>query len=264
MSDRKKIVIKINRSTSHQNRPSKRSVPKEITEWNIKRILGVLIVIFLGIVMLYYYLGNASNDAVEDSLVEAEQAIENVSSSHEDNKEEYNEKSQPAKSETADGHDNTSAHKEDAMAVAASSETDLKQAPKTPAKLEIATRDKRAEDTVRQTISHHKVTRALLARGMANKEPFKEIKTSIKVRKDKATGVFYFTEIKGMNGRHLYHQWVHEGRLVHKRPIEVRGNHWRVSTSKLFSFTRQGDWTVRLIDEEGKIYNEIRFKVIAE
>ena len=255
MSEPKKIVIKINRVPASQKATSSRSAPDQITEWNIKRIVAVLMVALLFIVVPYYYLDNGLEDSVEEDSAEV-----HYESSDEALNVERKQREAIVKKEVLE---TTVAEKFDKPADISHGDT-AEPLTKPSVKPVQISKEKPVERKIEQSIVHYKVIRALLARGIANKEPVGEIKTSVKVNNDKATGVFYFTEIKDMKGRVFYHQWVREGRLVYKRRINVLGNRWRVSTSKLFRPSSVGNWTVRLIDKQGKIYNEINFKVIAE
>ena len=256
MSEPKKIVIKINRVPAPQKVTSSRSAPHQITEWNIKRILAVLIVALLFIVVPYYYLGNGLEDSVEDDSAEVHHELDEEAS-------DAKKKQREAPAEKGVSEKNITEKELDKLADISVGDI-AEPLIKPSAKSVQISKEKPLERKIEQSIIHYKVIRALLARGIANKEPVGEIKASVKVNNDKATGVFYFTEIKDMKGHMFYHQWLREGLLVYKRPIKVLGNRWRVSTSKLFRPSSVGNWTVRLIDKEGKIYNEINFKVIAE
>ena len=79
-----------------------------------------------------------------------------------------------------------------------------------------------------------------------------------------ATVIYYFTEIKDMKGRIIYHQWLHEGKVVFKSPFKILGKRWRVATSKSLGYSAQGQWIVRSVDKAGKIYNEIVFDVVGQ
>lgn len=256
MSDPKKIVIKINRAPAPQKVTSTQSAPHQITEWNVKRIVGALFVVLLLIIVPYYYLDDELDDLVEDDSAEIHYELnEEVLNTEETQRE------APAGEKISE---KTVAEMEFDKPAGITSGNTAELPAKPSAKSVQVPMDKPVVRKIEQSIVHPKVIRSLLARGIADKEPFGEIKTSVLVNNDKATGVFYFTEIKDMKGHMFYHQWLRDGRLVYKRSIKVRGNHWRASTSKLFSSSSGGNWTARLIDKEGRIYNEIKFKVIAE
>ena len=274
MSEPKKIVIKINRASKQKKVTSSNSMPGQITVWNIKRIVGALIVILLLIVIPFSYLGNGRDDAVKDNSAETDAAtvqkklepeISTIRNKKPElpigNRKQEQSLAHPA-NKAADAIVNTPVNKPSAESAETLSKPTVKSAkPDKPIVQPIKKQVPGGKPKI--SITHYKVTRALLARGISNKEPFGEINAPIKV-KNKTVGIFYFTEIKGMKGRNFYHQWLREGKLVFKRPITVLGNRWRVSTSKLFTPSSKGSWTVRLTDKAGRIYNEINFEVLSE
>lgn len=95
-----------------------------------------------------------------------------------------------------------------------------------------------------------------------NKEPGKGIVSPLTANKDRAIGVFYFTEINNMKGKTLFHQWKRDGKLVYERKINILGDRWRASTSKLITYSKTGSWSVRLVNKQGDIFNELEFEVV--
>ncbi|MCK5830951.1 MAG: DUF2914 domain-containing protein [Methylococcales bacterium] len=106
------------------------------------------------------------------------------------------------------------------------------------------------------------VSRALLSRGMKNREPIDKITSSIHVGQEAAIKLYYFTEIIDMEGQTLYHHWIREGESIFKREIKVLGRRWRASTNKFIQYFNQGEWKVVLENEDGVVLNEIQFEVI--
>jgi len=111
-------------------------------------------------------------------------------------------------------------------------------------------------------LSNKNVVRAVLAKGLYNKEPVGDIVLPLVLNNTEASRVFYFTEIINMKGQYLYHQWLRNGQMVYKRRIGILGNRWRASTNKLIPYSKVGSWTVRLVNKQGVILNEIKFEAI--
>ena len=109
-----------------------------------------------------------------------------------------------------------------------------------------------------------RVVRALLTVGLNNKEPLGNISLPISVTENKAVRVYYFTEIVNMKGQSLFHQWTWNNQIVYKKEIKILGNRWRASTSKMIINSKVGVWNTRLVNKEGVILNEIKFKVVHE
>lgn len=239
MAEQKKIIIKIN----HPNKVKKAGYKPEdeiqITEWNIKRIIIVALIILLLIVLPYIYLDEGQSDNDEQAPAKVEQEFSGENSG------------QAAKPEKVDTDINNSKEGEVDSGIAVAS---------TSSKLNSDSQNDEDESSQR-TERHYQVVRALLTSGIHNHQPMDELVSPIMVTKRKATGIFYYTELKNMKGIRLYHQWLLEGKEKLKTPFLVKQIHWRVSTSKLFTPASEGDWTVRLIDQEGRVYHKLNFKV---
>ena len=105
------------------------------------------------------------------------------------------------------------------------------------------------------------MTRAVLTYGINNKEPAGEIAKAVNVGEKNPTWVYYFTELKSMNGNKVYHEWLKNGVLDSRQELIISGDAWRTSSRKLLADSAKGNWTVRLIDEHGQLLNEKSFKV---
>ena len=108
------------------------------------------------------------------------------------------------------------------------------------------------------------VRRALLTFKINNNEPVGEISLPLKVSKRKSTKVYYFVELTAMKGRTLYHEWLLDGALISKKKVHVSSDTWRTASRQIFTYTAKHNWTVRLVDETGRIINEKHFDVIFE
>ena len=112
---------------------------------------------------------------------------------------------------------------------------------------------------------NNNITRALLTFKINNNEPVGEINLPLKLSKKKSTSVYYFVELTGMKGRTVYHEWLLDGNLITRKKINISDNDkWRTLSRQLFAYTARTNWTVRLVDETGRILNEIHFDVIYE
>lgn len=128
---------------------------------------------------------------------------------------------------------------------------------KTPVKSEIKINKKSAK--VNKNIS-----RALLTFKINNNEPVDKIILPLKLSKKGSTSVYYFVELKAMKGHTVYHEWLLDGALITRKKVNISDNNWRTASRQLFSNSVKTKWTVRLVDENGKILNEIPFNVIYE
>lgn len=252
MTDKRNIVIKVKYPVP--GKEVENFTPKMVTEWNIKRILlaaGVLVFI---LAVLFYVINKYPQENDPDNAELAINTIQEKETPLVEVKEpeiKNQEISQPivAKTNTKIKPANESSKKNKPI-----SNTAVKQEVK-----------KRSSKKVIKDLGYsklnHNVTRAVLTYGINNKEPTGEIAKAVNVGKKNPTWVYYFTELKSMNGNKVYHEWLKNGVLDSKRELIISGDAWRTSSRKLLADSAKGNWTVRLVDEHGQVLNEKSFKV---
>lgn len=244
-----------------------------ITEWNIKRILVALIVLILLIALPAYYLNSSDNSTTtpEPSSV--------TNSNHQDSLKAIVAKRPPIK---VSAHNKTSEPdlaqspikktvlQQKTLTVKPDDQTPTKQLAENSDAEKISEEISDAEtihpsvEIVEQTEAipqNSHINRAQLAEGVNNKEPFGQVKIPLIVNSSKAQSITYFTEISDFKGNTVFHEWLKEGNTIFKREIVIRGNRWRISTSKLFTLNSVGLWQVRIITEQGEILHKIDFLV---
>jgi hypothetical protein len=106
-----------------------------------------------------------------------------------------------------------------------------------------------------------RVRRALLVTAITDKEPRGEIAQTLRIRKATSLTLYYFTELRGMNGKTVYHEWLQDGVSVTKQALPVAADRWRISTQHTFDDQAAGNWAVKLIDEKGKVLHTKNFTV---
>lgn len=117
------------------------------------------------------------------------------------------------------------------------------------------------KDNNKNLHSKSKVSRASLSYGLNNKEPTAEIVRPVVVSNKKPQWIYYFIELKSMAGNNVYHEWLKDGVIVSKQKSHISGDTWRSSSRKLFSDTEKGKWSARLVDENGHLLNERKFRI---
>jgi len=253
MADSNNVVIKINYTESSKS-PYKRSEPETVTEWHYKRIVIALILLVAFIIFPFYYFSNNSVEQQTEkltSVIETKPIANNIPRVVD---------KQPVKINRVKEieiktiiNNPVKAIKKEQLVI------DIKPVEKIKAE-----EKSKPEINPSQDLVDKKIVRALLTTGLNNKEPLDVIVPPVIVNKNKVTGVFYFTEIVDMEGRGLYHHWLWNDRVIYNRKINILGDRWRASTSKLIPYSKAGNWTVRLVNNEGIVLNEIKFKVIQQ
>jgi len=106
-------------------------------------------------------------------------------------------------------------------------------------------------------VSNH-IARALFTNAVVEREPADTV-DSLTTDFDK---IYFFTEIVGMQGKQVTHQWIYDGQVVVEVPFHVGGPRWRVYSSKKLLPSWVGRWTVAVIDETGKKLHEDSFAYV--
>lgn len=68
--------------------------------------------------------------------------------------------------------------------------------------------------------------------------------------------VFFFTELRNMDGSVLTHSWEHKGEVIAEVELNVEGPRWRTWSSKRLTPGMRGSWAVVIINESGDILAE--------
>ncbi len=287
MMEDNKVVIKINYVAGKHPTNNADVRPGVITQWNIKRIVIAVLLVVMMPGSLLYFLWN-KNDAVigidtthdqnitdtdtfstgkqlkdasktqHQSIITQQQGI--VSGAQELNKQ------SGIKPQQLSGFLADDGVKPAQAVIDAGNHKQLKEVGLTEKKhphMDVVEKPETVAAPGKQKFSaaRGRLTRVQLAKGISGKEPLGEIVSPVVVGNDKATGVFYFTELRGMQGETIYHEWLRDGKVVFAKPIKILGKRWRASTSKLMNHSYTGNWTVRLKNSHGQVLNEINFVV---
>lgn len=92
------------------------------------------------------------------------------------------------------------------------------------------------------------VARAQFTTGIEDREPVDDV-DRIGTSRDR---VFFFTELRGLEGRTVTHRWMHDGEVHGSVDFEIGGPRWRVWSSKDLLPDWTGGWTVVVVDDEGE------------
>lgn len=91
------------------------------------------------------------------------------------------------------------------------------------------------------------VVRSQFTRGIKNREPVDDVVTL----PNSVDQVYYFTDIKGMEGKTIVHRWMYDGRVVAEVRFKIGGPRWRVYSLKTLDPASLGRWTVVVTDGSG-------------
>jgi hypothetical protein len=252
MRDKKNIVIRVNYSKSGKKAGSGGPAPKMVTEWHVKRIVLTVIVIGTLVFSALYVFQNPGEQNAEISLSDTG----------------FNASVKPEKKDVYIQESPKLIKPKNKSIVINNIIEAETQKQKPSIKVEVkkkqqtVTSQENVTGKMSAAVINKNVSRALLTDKINNKEPAGELNLPVAVNKAQAVGVYYFTELTGLKGRTLYHEWLNNGEVVFNRRLNILANRWRTSSSKLFTDNDVGNWSVRLIDENERILNKKSFKVV--
>ncbi len=71
--------------------------------------------------------------------------------------------------------------------------------------------------------------------------------------------VIYFSDLRGLNGQTVTHLWEHGEQVMAEVKFEVKGDRWRVWSSKQLMPEWHGEWHVTVLDGAGRALHSERF-----
>jgi len=101
------------------------------------------------------------------------------------------------------------------------------------------------------------VSRALFTIGIDDREPVIMVDS---ISADSYSSISFFTELNGMTGETVTHQWRFDDQVMFEKSFEVGGDRWRVWTSKTLLPDWTGTWTVEVLNEDGSVLERKTFE----
>lgn len=65
------------------------------------------------------------------------------------------------------------------------------------------------------------------------------------------TTVYFFADVRHMEGRTVTHSWEYDGQIIAKKQFKIKGPRWRIYSQKELDPSMTGKWTVLVRDEQG-------------
>lgn len=94
-----------------------------------------------------------------------------------------------------------------------------------------------------------RVIRSTLTSGIVKREP----QDSVLSLGSNEKKIYYFTELRGMKGKTAIHRWQYEGKVMAEIRFKVKGERWRIWSSKNLVPGWTGAWKVSVVGEDGKV-----------
>jgi hypothetical protein len=98
------------------------------------------------------------------------------------------------------------------------------------------------------------VARGQFTSGIRNREPVDRLVLATPLIRE----VYFFTDLRHLQGRTVTHRWEYQGEVVAQKRFEVGGPRWRVNSKVEIAPEQVGKWSVTVIDESGwPLYTEL-------
>lgn len=105
------------------------------------------------------------------------------------------------------------------------------------------------------TLQAGEVSRAQFTSAVDQREPLDQLITL-----DAPTPtITFFTELNDLQGQSISHQWFYNDKVMFEKSFEVKGPRWRVWSTKNLPRGWTGDWTVKVVDEQGSVLRSESF-----
>ncbi len=96
---------------------------------------------------------------------------------------------------------------------------------------------------------HKNISQAVFAKSVKDRVPI-DIVTEV----DNSLGkIFFFTNIRHLKGDKITHRWSYKGKVKAEIDFDIRGNRWRVWSSKNLWHTWIGEWTVEVLNHHNQL-----------
>jgi hypothetical protein len=92
------------------------------------------------------------------------------------------------------------------------------------------------------------VSRAVYTSGVTERQPVDEL-TQVPAALER---LYFFSEVRNLQGQTITHRWEQGGRTVLEVPFEVKAARWRVWSSKEIQPNAVGEWSVAVVDQNGR------------
>ena len=92
------------------------------------------------------------------------------------------------------------------------------------------------------------VARAQFTSTIDNREPADQI---AHIGTDQ-TGIYFFTELKGLEGQTITHRWEHKGQVKFEQSFYVTAPRFRTYSNKTLDPAQTGEWKASVVDAQGK------------
>ncbi len=93
------------------------------------------------------------------------------------------------------------------------------------------------------------ISQAVFSRSVVDRQPVEIITKA----NDSLGKIYFFTNIRHLAGHRISHRWIYQDEVKATISFKVKGDRWRVWSSKNIWRARAGLWTVEVVDQHDKV-----------
>lgn len=95
---------------------------------------------------------------------------------------------------------------------------------------------------------HKNISQAVFAKSIEDRVPSQIItEADNSLRK-----IYFFTNIRNLSGDKITHRWSYKDKVKAEISFDIKGNRWRVWSSKNLWHTWTGQWKVEVLNQHGQ------------
>lgn len=96
---------------------------------------------------------------------------------------------------------------------------------------------------------HPNISEAVFAKDVKERTPVEIITEA-----DQSLGkIYFFTNIRNLSGDRITHRWVYKDKVKAEVSFDIKGDRWRVWSSKNLWHTWTGTWRVDVLNAQGEV-----------
>jgi hypothetical protein len=103
--------------------------------------------------------------------------------------------------------------------------------------------------SVEAQIPHENISQAVFAKTVENREPVDIIKDA----SDSLGKIYFFTNMRNLTGERITHRWSYNNKIMAQISFDIKGQRWRVWSSKNLWHTWLGEWTVDVLNQHSDV-----------
>jgi hypothetical protein len=96
---------------------------------------------------------------------------------------------------------------------------------------------------------HENISQAVFAKSVEDRAPI-EIVTEVD---DSLGKIYFFTNIRHLIGDKITHRWIYKNKVKAEISFSIKGDRWRVWSSKNIWHTWTGQWKVEVVNQKNEI-----------